>query len=199
MDTADREKFQSLTAQYYRRTNIALLVCSLDDELSLNRLAKWQQEAQHYINDPEVLYAVCGTKSDLQTHEREVTTDMMHSFADHMEILQSCVFEISSKTGSEVKNMLKSLCSMTIERMMQQNTLEENSELEAILGIMLYIVDICSKLIVYTNTFYANVFCVIAGRWVRQVWYSNILTNCAVKNVAYWCLVVQVISSSTWV
>ena len=136
MDTADREKFQSLTAQYYRRTNIALLVCSLDDETSLNRLAKWYQDAQHYINDTDVLYAVCGTKSDLQSHERDVTMDMMHNFADHMEILQSCVFEISSKTGSEVKNMLKRLCSMTIERMVQQKTLEQNSELEAILERM---------------------------------------------------------------
>lgn len=127
VDTADREKYQSLTAQYYHRTNIVLLVCSLDDEVTLNRLTKWYQEAQYYINDPDVLYAVCGVKSDLQAHEKEITAEMMKSFAQHMGFSQTCVFEVSSKTGSEVKNMLRTLCTEAVERI-QRSTSERSGE-----------------------------------------------------------------------
>ena len=115
MDTADREKYQSLTAHYYRRANIVLLVCAMDDELTLNRLTKWHQEAQHYIDNDDVIYAVCAIKSDLQPHEKEVTIEQLQSFADHAGFRPNCIFQVSSKTGAGVANMLKTVCSVATE------------------------------------------------------------------------------------
>ena len=112
-----------------------LLVCSLDDEVTLNRLTKWYQEAQHYIDDPDVLYAVCGVKSDLQAHEKEITVQMMKSFAQHMGFSQNCVFEVSSKTGAEVKNMLRTLCTVAVEQV-QRNISERPRECP-------HVVDVC--------------------------------------------------------
>lgn len=116
MDTASRERFQSLTAGYYRRANLVLMVCSLDSEFTLTRLTKWYAEAQHYIDDADVVYAVVGMKSDLAEHEREVTSDMLNGFAAHYNIGQNHVFEVSARTGKGVNNMLKVLCTAVVEQ-----------------------------------------------------------------------------------
>ena len=77
MDTGSRERFQSLTAQYYKRNHVIIFVCSLDSEYFLTRLAKWYTEAQYYVEDPNVIYALAATKSDLPTSRREVTRDAL--------------------------------------------------------------------------------------------------------------------------
>ena len=117
VDTADAEKYQSLTAHYYRRANVVLLVCSLDDEGSLNRLNTWYREAQYYVDEQETIYAVCGIKSDLRMDEREVTLEMMQSFARHIEIPETCVFQVSAKTGLGVNDMLQTACSVALEKL----------------------------------------------------------------------------------
>ena len=116
VDTTDGERFQSLTAQYYRRTNIVLLVCSLDDEVTLNRLTKWYQDSQYYIDENEAIYSVCGIKSDLHEDDKEVTLEMMRRFAKHVNFSESCVFEVSPKTGSGISDMLRTVCSTAIEK-----------------------------------------------------------------------------------
>ena len=117
VDTADGEKFQSLTSQYYRRTNIVLLVCSLDDEVSFNRLTKWHQESLYYIDEQDTVYGVCGVKSDLHDHEKEVTLELMQGFARHVEFPENCVFEVSARTGSGITDMLKTVCCTAVEKM----------------------------------------------------------------------------------
>ena len=131
VDTADGEKFQSLTAQYYRRTNIVLLVCSLDDEISFNRLTKWYQESRYYIDEQDVVYAVCGLKSDLHPHQREITLEMMQGFAQHVEFPENCVFEVSAKTGSGIADMLKTVCSTAVERI-RRHTQDRHCECHSI-------------------------------------------------------------------
>ena len=49
-------------------------------------------------------------------HEKEVTIEMMKSFASHLGFQEGCVFEVSAKTGAEVANMLKTLCSTAVDR-----------------------------------------------------------------------------------
>ena len=93
-----------------------LLVCSLDDEVSLNRLTKWYQDSQYYTDENEAIYAVCGIKSDLHKHEKEVTLEMMQRFAQHVDFPENCVFEVSPKTGSGITNMLQTVCSTAVEK-----------------------------------------------------------------------------------
>ena len=116
MDTGSRERYQSLTAQYYKRANVIVLVCSLDSEFTLARLTKWHAEAQYYIDNSEILYAVVGTKSDLPETEREVSQDMLHSFAQHLNIPLEFVYEVSSQTGEGVEAMLTSICETVIKQ-----------------------------------------------------------------------------------
>ena len=122
MDTASRERYQSLTAQYYRGAHVVLLVCSLDSEYTLTRLAKWHQEAQHYVNEPEVIYAVVATKSDLHEVEREVSRGMLLGFSSHYGVEEARVFEISSKTGEGVDNMLQTLAEAVVEQFERGST-----------------------------------------------------------------------------
>lgn len=139
LDTADAEKFQSLTAHYYRHASIVLLVCSLDDEGSLNRLNTWYRESKYYIHEHETIYAVCGIKSDLSMHEREVTLEMMQSFARHIELPESCVFEVSAKTGFGVDDMLKTACSVALEKFgegLQQQPCESQNIINIILHML---------------------------------------------------------------
>ena len=116
VDTANKERFQSLTAGYYRRANVVLMVCSLDSEYTLTRLTKWYAEAQHYMDDSDVIYAVVGMKSDLAENEREVTLDMMNGFAAHCNVGRRHVFEVSAKTGEGVNSMLKVLCDAVVDQ-----------------------------------------------------------------------------------
>ena len=116
MDTGSRERFQSLTAQYYKRNHVIILVCSLDSEYFLTRLAKWYIEAQYYVEDPNVIYALAATKSDLPTARREVTRDALLEFAEHYNIREEHVFEVSAATGEGVDDMLTHLCEAVIER-----------------------------------------------------------------------------------
>lgn len=116
MDTGSRERFQSLTAQYYKRNQVIILVCSLDNEYFLTRLAKWYTEAQYYVEDPNVIYALAATKSDLPSTRREVTREALLEFAEHYNIREEHVFEVSSATGEGVDEMLSCLCEAVVER-----------------------------------------------------------------------------------
>lgn len=116
MDTGSRERYQSLTAQYYSRANVIILVCSLDSEFTLTRLTKWHAEAQYYIDNSEITFALVGTKSDLLETEREVSMDMLYGFARHVNIPLDFVFEVSSQSGSGVEELLTSLCDAVVGR-----------------------------------------------------------------------------------
>lgn len=116
MDTASRERFQSLTAQYYKRNNVIILVCCLDNEYFLTRLSKWYLEAQYYVEDPNVIYAVAAMKSDLPPVRREVSREALLEFAGHYNIKDEHVFEVSAMTGEGVDEMLNSLCEAAIEQ-----------------------------------------------------------------------------------
>jgi GTPase SAR1 family protein len=130
VDTADGEKFQSLTAHYYRRTNIVLLVCSLDDEVTLTRLTKWYRDSLYYVDEHDIVYAVCGLKCDLPDYRKEVTLEMMQRFARHVEFPEGCVFEVSAKTGEGVDNMLVTLCSTAVDRIRRNTPIAEPAGLQ---------------------------------------------------------------------
>ena len=93
-----------------------ILVCSLDNEYFLTRLAKWYTEAQYYVEDPNVIYALAATKCDLPSTRREVTREALLEFAEHYNIREEHVFEVSSATGEGVDEMLSCLCEAVVER-----------------------------------------------------------------------------------
>lgn len=50
-------------------------------------------------------------------NEREVTLEMMQGFAQHIGVPESCVFQVSAKTGFGVNDMLQSACSVAAEKL----------------------------------------------------------------------------------
>ncbi len=151
MDTASRERYQSLTAQYYRGAHVVLLVCSLDSEYTLTRLAKWHQEAQYYVDESEVIYALVATKSDLEEVEREVSREMLLGFSSHYGVEEARVFEISSKTGEGVDDMLQTLAETVVEQFERGSTS----------------LNIRSEFYNYT-VYYKNDFTLIASLYVHE-------------------------------
>lgn len=116
VDTTDREKFQSLTAHYYRHTNIVLLVCSLDDEGTLTQLTKWYRDSQYYVDEQDTLYAVCGLKKDIHYSRKEISLETILRFAKHVDFPENCVFEVSAKTGEGIADMLTTVCQNAVEK-----------------------------------------------------------------------------------
>lgn len=92
------------------------MVCGLDSEYTLTRLAKWYQDAQYYVDDSEVIFGLVGTRSDIAESKREVTNEMLKQFGTHFTISPMHVFEVSSKTGEGVDAMLNTVCRAVIER-----------------------------------------------------------------------------------
>lgn len=136
-DTAGRERFQSMTAQYYRHINLVLLVCSADSEVTLTKLSKWHAEAKNYIDDARVTYALCVTKCDLPEKDREITRAEIDSFAQHCGIPQKHIFEISAKSGDKVSHMIKALCNAVIQSYQndksEDTVMDEASEVSSLM------------------------------------------------------------------
>ena len=77
-----------------------------------------------------MVYAVVGMKSDLSETQREVTTDMLNSFASHFNIRPECVFEVSARTGKGVEDMLKALCDRVVLQFRGESATAEREAVE---------------------------------------------------------------------
>ncbi len=114
-----------------------ILVCSLDSEHTLTRLSKWHAEAQYYIdNSDDIVYAVVGTKCDLPEVEKEVTTELLHNFARHLNIDLANVFEVSALSGEGVEEMMTALCGAVVEQFVRSKSEKDISIVVAILLCM---------------------------------------------------------------
>ena len=86
-DTVGQEKFNSITANYYKTTDVAIFVYSINDINSFNNIEKWLNALNdkgnnnnenintEESNDKMMIKILVGNKSDL-SNERKVTFDM---------------------------------------------------------------------------------------------------------------------------
>ena len=65
-DTAGQEKYQSLSSQFYRGSDVCLIVFDLTDEYTFERIEFWRQNFLRYasIRTPII---IIGNKSDMAT------------------------------------------------------------------------------------------------------------------------------------
>ncbi|OHT10287.1 Ras-related protein Rab11A [Tritrichomonas foetus] len=66
-DTAGSERYRSMTRQYYRNANTAIVVYALDNPDSMNNVGSWIKDLQD--NSEKVNIIVCGAKCDIVTEE----------------------------------------------------------------------------------------------------------------------------------
>ncbi|KAK9091647.1 hypothetical protein Sjap_024824 [Stephania japonica] len=70
-DTAGQERFRAITSSYYRGALGAMLVYDITRRPTFENLPKWIEELRHF-GDPEIVIVLCGNKSDLACHGRQV-------------------------------------------------------------------------------------------------------------------------------
>ncbi|KAK7114976.1 ras-related protein Rab-25-like [Littorina saxatilis] len=121
-DTAGVERYRTLTRNYYRNTNAALLVFSLDDASTLYPLSRWQ----HDVNDtaPNAISFLVGNKSDLT---RGVSDETLNSFAEGNNCLAA--FLTSAKTGEGVEEALTSVCEHLVHKFKHRTEMHDRDKL----------------------------------------------------------------------
>ena len=110
-DTAGQEKFDSITSTYYRSTDVAIFVYSIDNQESLNRIPGWIKEleekntnnAKKKENEEEQLMVkiLIGNKSDLE-EDRKISFEEGSEFSKKNGFIH--FVEISCKEEKDKEN-----------------------------------------------------------------------------------------------
>ena len=103
-DTAGEERFRTITRQFYHDSHGALIVYSIDDRNSFDKVNLWINDLKD--NAPEdCVIMIVGNKSD-ENKSRKVGSDEAKDLADK----NSCLFyEVSAKNGSNVAMVFEQL------------------------------------------------------------------------------------------
>nr|XP_014351131.1 PREDICTED: ras-related protein RABD2b-like [Latimeria chalumnae] len=96
-DTVGEERFVSLSSSYYRNTDAALLLFSVDKPGTFDNLARWVDTVQYFSNTAQLF--VLGNKSDL---ESQISEEKLKTFADEHNV--TAVFKLSAKTGENIES-----------------------------------------------------------------------------------------------
>lgn len=99
-DTAGQERFRSMAPLYYRGAVAAILVFSMTDESSFEKLKDWVRELQANVDEPLVLAIACN-KADL-AEQRVVSYDAATEYAASIGAL---IYETSAKNNTGVKEL----------------------------------------------------------------------------------------------
>jgi len=112
-DTAGQERFHSLALNYFRGAQAAMLVFSLDDPKSFEKLTYWIDIS----NERNVTYKfLVGNKCDIEP--QLVSDELIRAFLnEHKDIRY---VEVSAKTGQAVDDAFMSMAQELMKRMSAQ-------------------------------------------------------------------------------
>ena len=77
-DTCGQEIFKSIVSTFYKRAKLAILVYSIDDEISFNDINFWLNEIKKESND-DIKLILIGNKTDL--NNRKITKQLGENYA----------------------------------------------------------------------------------------------------------------------
>lgn len=120
-DTAGSERFESMTALYYRGAEAAIICYDICDSSSFEK-AKFYVTEVRQNNENCKLY-LCGTKFDLVSsgnRNREVTRDSAEDYAQNTKARK--VIETSSKTGENVHELFSIIAKDLLKEIPTENT-----------------------------------------------------------------------------
>ncbi|KAJ8687637.1 hypothetical protein QAD02_023431 [Eretmocerus hayati] len=109
-DTAGQERFRTLTPNYYRDGQGAILVYDVTDRSTFTRLDMWLNELHTYCNKTDIVKMVVGNKIDLP--DRQVSTQEGLEFARRH---QTLFIESSAKTADGVACCFEELVQKIIQ------------------------------------------------------------------------------------
>lgn len=103
-DTAGQEEFHSLAPIYYKDAHAALLVFSVVDQKSFDRMVQWKKELTMSRGE-DIKVVVVGNKIDL-SKDRCISASQGEQFANS---IKAKYFEVSAKTGAGIDNLFNHL------------------------------------------------------------------------------------------
>lgn len=92
-DTGGSEQFRATTVQYYRDTDIALLVYDITSKESAQNLDGWVQDIKKFSHNEDIKIILIGNKLDMEK-DRKVKRQDMATYAERNDML---FFEMSAK------------------------------------------------------------------------------------------------------
>ena len=117
-DTCGTENYRSLTRQYYRGADGAIVIFDLTDQSSFNDLKKWIKDIKNY-GEKDIQIIVVGNKLDL-FNQRKVTQSQANNFCNEnkykyieasakdgtnlLKIFEELTFDLTNKNQEKIKN-----------------------------------------------------------------------------------------------
>ena len=93
-DTTEQKRYNSISTSILRKIDGFLLVFSVDNEQSLEKISKWIENIEENVDRKEKVLILVGNKIDINI--REVTNEEGMNFANERNMKY---FETSAKTG----------------------------------------------------------------------------------------------------
>ncbi|KAJ7387198.1 Ras- protein Rab-24 [Desmophyllum pertusum] len=106
-DTAGAERYQAMSAMYYRSARAAILCYDITDNISFDKVKFWVDQLK--AAEPDCRIYLCGTKLDLieeAVQPREVQTKTVVNYCRD---IGGDVFETSSKRGYNVDKVFEKI------------------------------------------------------------------------------------------
>lgn len=101
-DTCGQEVYRSLITGFYRSSNLAILVYSIDNSTSFDNLDLWIKEIKTYAN-PDIRIILIANKADLESN-RKISYDQGIKYAQDNNI--EFFLETSAKTGYNTQKIM---------------------------------------------------------------------------------------------
>ncbi|XP_018330782.1 ras-related protein Rab-30 [Agrilus planipennis] len=112
-DTGGMERVASITSSYYKFSEAAILVFSLDNLTSFNTLSQHLLDVVTYAENAKIF--LCGNKLDLQSSEPQVSDAEIEAFCEQCHNIISGVYKTSCKTGEGIEKMFYDIAYHLVE------------------------------------------------------------------------------------
>jgi len=126
-DTGGMERVASITSSYYKFSEAAILVFSLDNPDTFHILSQHLLDIVTYAENAKIF--LCGNKFD-QKSRIQITDSDMEAFCEQCHNLVSGVYKTSCRTGEGVHEMFQDIAAQlatTNRSRMELQTIEERS------------------------------------------------------------------------
>ena len=136
-DTVGHEKFNSITSNYYKTTDIAIFIYSINDINSFNNINNWYNELNNKNEeDNNMIKILIGNKNDL-IKERKVSYDMGIKLKNDKNF--NLYKEINCQNNNNNKNNNgKKIWNINIEKIDEDEDLDPIKKLFFNIGILIY-------------------------------------------------------------
>ena len=120
-DTCGQETYRSLIKSYYRNSSLVILVYSIDDEKSYNKLSSWIDNIKSFSEQNIKIFLV-GNKIDIDDDKRKISKEMGYKFYkdNHLHYF----LETSAKSSYNINNLFIEAARVLYE----QNVINKNEK-----------------------------------------------------------------------